>query len=814
MIRTMTMVALLCSFGAFLSARAQISKTPAPASSAQQSTTPQNAIPLSAAEQGKLEFQVSIRDAGFMGWTAGSTMSGMLERGFAIDGIQIRHAAGGVWYAVCTDDGVWQQWVKNGETAGVVNQKNIHAIALRLYEMPRTSIAYRVHTTGGEWLEWTRNGEAAGIKGKTIDAVEIRLEQGRESVSTLSANTPPPMLTAETPIQGSVAASGKAVPSAIAKTGATDVQSTPAQNSSVPKKIEAFTVKDTPPPVATPTSVQKTTDTPTTTQQSSSPTTTSQQNSNQQNTNQQNSGQNNGLQQLGQGIGQGVGQGLANQGNNQNTQGYNQGNNLNTQGYNSNNQGYNQNTQGYNQNTQGYNQNTQGYNTSNQGYNTSGGQFNQPTGQTWSQWTNQPMQRAQGSGTTAKPVFVPISTRRVALLANNGRYISAGNDSRTGAVFAAMASGIGETEVFDIAFVGEHRVALRTLNGRYLGLQSSAGSNNARLAPVNDIIGQNEIFDVVSAGQDRVAFRATNGQYLSVEEFGSYRLFAKDGFVGQWESFGVALPDGKPILNETPTNALWRTQNDGSRVIVVDQQGRVVESADRVLMLVANSPTNAATSAVSGASSANTTPATTTAASTTPAKPAAAPVVNPSTYLTPIEMDIVQELNFVRTKPGEYATLLEGYRKYYKGKTFSAPGQKALTTKEGVKALDEAILTLKMTRPLEALTPSQALTKASRDHVDNAGPRGLLGHVGSDKSNPNDRAARYGKGVVNENCCYGRSAAREVVVSLLIDDGTADRGYRKNILNPAFKLVGTAFGLHKTQQTMCSQVFAAEFTEK
>lgn len=802
MIRTITMLALLLSVGAFSTAIAQISKTPASASARE------SAAPLDGAQQSKLEFQVSIRDAGFMGWTAGGTVSGMLERGFAIDGIQARFVAGatgGVWYAVCTDDGAWQPWVKNGETAGAVSQKNINAIALRLYDMPRTSIAYRVHTTGGEWLAWTKNGEAAGFKGKTIDAIEIRLEQGRESISTLSATQAPPMLTAETPVQGA-ATSGKSVPGAIGKTMTSDAQSSSAQNTSAPKKIESFTVNDTPPPVATSTNVQKSSSAPQAAQ-SSVPATTSQQNITQ---------SNNGLQQLGQGVGQGLGQGLSNQGNNQgNNQNYNQntqGNNLNNPGNNQgNNQNYNQNTQGYNQ---GYNQNTQGNNPNwnNQGY-TSNGQPNQPTGQTWSQWTNQPMQRAQGSGTTAKPVFVPISTRRVALLANNGRYISAGNDSRTGAVFAAMASGIGETEVFDIAFVGEHRVALRTLNGRYLGLQSSVGSNNARLAPVNDIIGQNEIFDVMSAGQDRIAFRAANGQYLSVEEFGSYRLFAKEGFVGQWESFGVSLPDGKPLLNETPSNALWRTQNDGSRVIVVDQQGRVVESADRVLMLVANSPTNAASSAASSAISANATPAT-TPVSTTPAKPAAAPIVNPSTYLTPIEMDIVQELNFVRTKPGEYATLLEGYRKYYKGKTFSAPGQKALSTKEGVKALDEAILTLKMTRPLEALTPSQALSKASRDHVDNAGPRGLLGHVGSDKSNPNDRAARYGKGVVNENCCYGRSSAREVVVRLLIDDGTADRGYRKNILNPAYKLVGTAFGLHKSQQTMCSQVFAAEFTEK
>jgi uncharacterized protein YkwD len=158
--------------------------------------------------------------------------------------------------------------------------------------------------------------------------------------------------------------------------------------------------------------------------------------------------------------------------------------------------------------------------------------------------------------------------------------------------------------------------------------------------------------------------------------------------------------------------------------------------------------------------------------------------------------------------------IVEDYRRFYKGKTLTLPGKRSIATKEGVKALDEVIGVLRMMRPIEPLLPSVGLCRAARDHVDNTGRAGTVGHVGTDKSNPNDRATRYGTGVVSENCGYGRETARDVVIQFLTDDGIADRGYRKTMLNPAFKQIGVSFGTHTKQRTMCSQVFSADFKDK
>jgi uncharacterized protein YkwD/uncharacterized protein YjdB len=737
----------------------------------------------------KLEYQVSMRDAGWLGWTEGGMMSGMLERDLKADALQVKlsqQPSGGVWYAVCTEDGVWQAWTRNGEVSGKQNQANIQAIALRLYDMPNMGIEYRVHVTGGEWLAWTSNGEVAGSigKGKTIDGVEIRLQNNAAPEASLLGENPPPTPgTASQAVPQVVTSSKKK--SSSASNDAASSQPLPAQG------VESFTIKEPPPTPPTTTSKK------TSAQQSTAQQTQAQANQAQvapQTSNQAQSGQQQGNQTDWGGVANTAGQ-LAGQA----MSGMNTG--MANNNFNRNNTQFSQ-----------------------------GNQFNQaPNSQNWSEWTNQPMQRVQGQGQSAEqPVFVPISSRRVALVANNNRYLSAMNDPRSDALFVANRSGISDTEIFELAFLGEHRVALKTVNGRYLSVRPmNAGSST--ITPSADIIGTNETFEMLGSNvNDRVTFRAFNGQFLSVEEVGQFRLFAKSGFAGAAESFSIFLPDGRPILSEgQPQAGSWQSQRDANgRMMYLDGQGRTVETSDRVLLLVA-SPQNAAstqamntvsaTSAPTNALPTNTAPANTTPANstaTTPATPAAKPVVDPKTYLAPIELDVVQEINFVRTKPGEYATLLEGYRKFYKGRTLSVPGQRPLSTKEGVKALDEAILALKMMRPVEQVSASQGLTKAARDHVDNTGPRGTLGHVGTDKSNPNDRAARYGTGVVNENLCYGRSTARDVIVRLLIDDGIKDRGYRKNILNPAYKLVGTAFGLHKSQQTMCSQVFAANYEEK
>ncbi|TAE20725.1 MAG: hypothetical protein EAZ92_17725 [Candidatus Kapaibacterium sp.] len=747
-------------------------------------TAPQS-TPLQPSE---VEIQVSVAGAGFMGWTQSGFTAGMQDGTSKLDAVQMRinTGRGGIWYTIYTSDGAWQTWSRNAETAQGKEGTHVQAIAMRLYDVPMSGIEYRVHQKGGEWLAWAKNGEIAGNlqAGTSIDAIDVRVQANApQDASLLGDALPPAPVLAPTKETPPVAVSGKKTSNA----PQTPSPSPSASEQPLPARIESMTAaKEPSAPVSTPKKTSPPSSANTPQNQRSVPQQT-QQNQGQQNQGQQNQGQQNQGQQTDWGAvantaGQVAGQALG--GMNTGMSNANANNRMNT-----------------------------------------GGQA--PTAQNWSSWTNQPMQRAQGY---EQPVFLPIATRQIALLANNNRYISAMNDPRSGALFRANQTNVGRTEIFELAFLGEHRVALKTLNGRYLSVRTPAGGSlgSSTIAPVADLISTNEAFEMVSnANTDRIFFRAANGQFLSIEEFGEYRLFGKQGMAGAWEGFGVALPDGKPILAETssfqqnaPAPNAWRTQQDANgRVLLLDQQGRTIEAADRVLLLVANSP-NTAQNGTSSLPTLATTPSTANAntsvntSNTAASKPASTQAIDPKTYLSSIELDVLQEINFARTKPSEYATMLEGYRKYYKGKTFAAPSQKSLTTKEGVKALDEAILALKMSRPMEALTTSQALSKAARDHVDNTGPRGLLGHVGTDKSNPNDRAARYGSGVVNENICYNRSSGREIIVRLLIDDGSADRGYRKNILNPAFTLVGTAFGLHKTQQTMCSQVFAASYQEK
>ena len=90
------------------------------------------------------------------------------------------------------------------------------------------------------------------------------------------------------------------------------------------------------------------------------------------------------------------------------------------------------------------------------------------------------------------------------------------------------------------------------------------------------------------------------------------------------------------------------------------------------------------------------------------------------------------------------------------------------------------------------------------DHVKDTGPKGIIGHNGTDGSDVPKRISRYGKWIQScgEIITYGRNTARDMIISFLVDDGVSDRGHRINLLNPRFKKVGIAVGPHKVYQTM------------
>ena len=59
--------------------------------------------------------------------------------------------------------------------------------------------------------------------------------------------------------------------------------------------------------------------------------------------------------------------------------------------------------------------------------------------------------------------------------------------------------------------------------------------------------------------------------------------------------------------------------------------------------------------------------------------------------------------------------------------------------------------------------------------------------------------ARYTKikGLSGENIMYGINDPERSIESLIIDDGVASRGHRKNIFNSGFKSTGIFTGDHK-----------------
>jgi len=156
-----------------------------------------------------------------------------------------------------------------------------------------------------------------------------------------------------------------------------------------------------------------------------------------------------------------------------------------------------------------------------------------------------------------------------------------------------------------------------------------------------------------------------------------------------------------------------------------------------------------------------------------------------------IDADVLFELNFARTRPADYAeTLME------RG--------------EPSEALDEAVDFLQSQDPLPPLAPSAILARAAASHAADQGPRGLVGHRGSDGSNLGQRIQRYGVwgGVAAEGISYGQASARDVVRQLIVDEGVPNRSHRQDIFSTSVRHAGVGCGPHRVWGAMCVIDFA------
>lgn len=172
-----------------------------------------------------------------------------------------------------------------------------------------------------------------------------------------------------------------------------------------------------------------------------------------------------------------------------------------------------------------------------------------------------------------------------------------------------------------------------------------------------------------------------------------------------------------------------------------------------------------------------------------------------------VEREIIAEHSRVRQNPQSYIPILEAYLASM-DRDGDIPGgcgaNCTLVTNEGQAAVEEAIAFLQTQPPVGPVEYSGEIANVAKSHAQ-AQRNGAIGHVDAQGNRSTQRLSMAGIefSSVGENIDYGSTSAQEVLVSLIVDDGVADRGHRINIFEPDWTTAGAGCGPHATIRTVC-----------
>jgi uncharacterized protein YkwD len=148
---------------------------------------------------------------------------------------------------------------------------------------------------------------------------------------------------------------------------------------------------------------------------------------------------------------------------------------------------------------------------------------------------------------------------------------------------------------------------------------------------------------------------------------------------------------------------------------------------------------------------------------------------------TPLESAVLDQINFARTRPQDYAKTLHG------------------------PAAGEAVAFLQRQTPLMPLVLDPRLTTVAQAHALDEGSHGLTSHVGTDGSTPAKRMQHAGmwSTMYAEEISLGEGAAAGVVRQLIIDATTPSRAHRIDLFGTLFAFAGVGCGPHTTLHSIC-----------
>lgn len=166
------------------------------------------------------------------------------------------------------------------------------------------------------------------------------------------------------------------------------------------------------------------------------------------------------------------------------------------------------------------------------------------------------------------------------------------------------------------------------------------------------------------------------------------------------------------------------------------------------------------------------------------------------------EFVFAETLNAMRVNPKSFLPAIDRYERYVKSFT---PNKKKLAV-----ALKEIRARLKKQAPLLPLAMNDALQSAADDHVADLSRGDMMSHIGSDGSNPLTRVQRYEKlTTIGECITMGYLTPDLMVASMLVDEGTPDRGHRENLLKATYEYIGVGIADHPSLRVATVVVLGA-----
>jgi hypothetical protein len=118
--------------------------------------------------------------------------------------------------------------------------------------------------------------------------------------------------------------------------------------------------------------------------------------------------------------------------------------------------------------------------------------------------------------------------------------------------------------------ITEKRVAILSNNGQYVSV-----NEENRLVANKDLIEEKEIFKLIKVAHNKIALLAYNKKFVCAEQGGGYELIANREVIGSWETFTILpIKDDKIIL---------RVHN-GNYIEINGEEKMLISDKDRILL--------------------------------------------------------------------------------------------------------------------------------------------------------------------------------------------------------------------------------------